>query len=105
VFGPSKLEFPMNTKSLAALLAAAALGTLASTSATARDIPAACRSDAASLCPGLVPGDHKFGKCMKSHEAQVSPACKEAAREIRKEHGGGHKGTGVGQMPTPTPQQ
>src|SRR3954462_15293214 len=91
---------PMKT-TFAALLATAALGTLVSTAAVARDIPAACRSDAAALCPGLVPGDHKFGKCMKSHEAQVSPGCKEVAREIRKEHGAGHKGTGVGQMPTP----
>jgi len=86
-------------KVLAALVAVAAFGTLVSTAAQAREIPAACRSDAAALCPGLTPGDHKFGKCMKAHEGQVSSGCKEAARELRKEHGGGqHKGT------TGTPQ-
>jgi hypothetical protein len=81
----------------------AAAGVLVSTSASAvRPIPGACQSDAASLCPGLVPGDHKFGKCMKSHEARVSQACKEAWRA--EHHEGEHHG-GVDQMPgTPVPQ-
>lgn len=86
-------------KVLAGLIAAAAFGTLVSTAAVAHEIPAACRNDAASLCPGMTPGDHKFGKCMKAHETQVSSSCKEAARELRREKGGGqHKGT------TGTPQ-
>jgi len=89
-------------KSIAGLVALAAAGVLVSTSASAaREIPAACQSDAASLCPGMVPGDHKFGRCMKEHEGQVSAGCKEAARAIRKEHGG-HRHEQPG-MPTPAP--
>jgi hypothetical protein len=87
-----------------AFLAATTLGILAATSVAAREIPPACRSDAASLCPGMTPGDHQFGKCMKAHEAQVSPGCKEAARAIRKAHEGrAHKAPSGGQTPTPAP--
>ena len=91
-------------KVLAGLIAVAALGTLVSTAAVAREIPAACQSDAASFCPGMAPGDHKFGKCMKEHEGQVSSGCKEAARELRKEHGAHqhqHQGTGTTGTPQP----
>ena len=88
----------------AGLIAAAALVSLASTAAVAREIPAACQRDAAALCPGMAPGDHKFGKCMKEHEGQVSSGCKEAAREIRREHGGGHH-SGTGSTGTPQPMQ
>ncbi len=90
-------------KVFAGLVAAAALASIVSTAAVAHEIPAACQSDAAALCPGMAPGDHKFGKCMKEHGSQVSAGCKEAARERRKEHEGReHRGGTTG---TPQPAQ
>jgi len=84
----------------APVLAAAAAALIALPS-FAVQIPAACQGDAASLCPGMTPGDHKFGKCVKAHESQLSPACKSAAKEMRREHKGEHmrEHGGVGQMP------
>jgi len=34
-----------------------------------------CKADQEKLCPGLKPGDGKFGPCMKQHEAELSPEC------------------------------
>ena len=44
-----------------------------------------CKADAEKLCPGMHPGDGKFGPCMKEHHDQLSDACK-AKMEERKEH-------------------
>jgi hypothetical protein len=76
-----------NVKS--ALLVIAALGAI-STAAVAgdgRQIPAACQADAAKLCPGMTPGDHKFGPCMREHKEAVSDACKAVAKKFRDNHG------------------
>ena len=100
-FGPFNQELPR--KVLAGFIVVAAFGSLVSTAAVAREIPAACQRDAAALCPGMAPGDHKFGKCMKEHEGQVSSGCKEAARELRKERGAGHQHGGMGSTGTPQP--
>jgi len=91
----------------APVLAAAAAALIALPS-FAVQIPAACQGDAASLCPGMTPGDHKFGKCVKANESRLSPGCKEAAREMRRERKGEHQREhgGVGAMPgttTPAP--
>ena len=81
---------------LAALSLAAAL---ASSSSFAGDgasrIPEACQNDAATLCPGMAPGDGKFGKCMKEHRDKVSEGCKAAARSAREHKGGKHGGKGA----------
>jgi hypothetical protein len=91
----------------APVLAAAAAALIALPS-FAVQIPAACQGDAASLCPGMTPGDHKFGKCVKANESRLSPACKQAAKEMRRERKGEHprEHGGVGQMPgaSTTPQ-
>jgi hypothetical protein len=48
-----------------------------------------CREDAKRLCAGIEPGEGRIVKCLKEHEAQVSPACKakwDAKKAERKEH-------------------
>jgi hypothetical protein len=58
-------------------------------------IPEACQADAASLCPGMAPGDGKFGKCMKEHRDKVSEGCRTAVKQARAGHEGKH-GAGKG---------
>ncbi len=36
-----------------------------------------CKADREKLCPGLQSGDPKLHECMKQHEAELSPGCKE----------------------------
>lgn len=35
----------------------------------------ACKSDAEQLCKGVKPGQGRILSCLKSHEANLSPAC------------------------------
>jgi hypothetical protein len=42
-----------------------------------------CKADAAKACPGLKPGDGKFGKCMKEHKDEISDACKEMMDKVK----------------------
>jgi hypothetical protein len=68
----------------------AALAVAASPALKAQDIPSpgkACKADREKLCPGLKPGDGKFGPCMKEHAAELSPECTaaaEAGKQARK---------------------
>jgi hypothetical protein len=81
---------------LAALTLAAALASVSSFAGDgAAKIPEACQNDAASLCPGMAPGDGKFGKCMKEHRDKVSEACKAAAKSAREHRAGKHGGKGA----------
>jgi hypothetical protein len=45
----------------------------------------ACKADAEKLCKGITPGAGRIIACLKSHESELSPACKEklAAEEAR----------------------
>jgi hypothetical protein len=45
----------------------------------------ACRADAAKLCPGVAPGPAHM-QCMRAHEDQLSPECKQLAGHIREGH-------------------
>src|SRR5438270_7555092 len=36
----------------------------------------ACREDAEKVCPGMHPGDGKFGPCMKEHKDELSQGCR-----------------------------
>ena len=64
-----------------------------------RKIPEACQADASSLCPGMAPGDGKFGKCMKEHRDKVSEGCRAAVKQARAgheaKHGGGKGASGT----------
>jgi hypothetical protein len=99
----------LRAAAVATLTLAAALATASSYAGDgAAKIPEACRSDAASLCPGMEPGDGKFGKCMKSQRDKVSEGCKAAAKSAREHHGGKHAGgkgeSGAAATPAPAPQ-
>lgn len=57
----------------------------------------ACRADFQSLCAGMVPGDGKFGPCVRANRDKVSPSCQAALQSIR--------ATRLSrQMPQPLPQ-
>lgn len=43
----------------------------------------ACRADAEKLCKDVRPGDGRMARCLKQHEASVSPACKDAMARAR----------------------
>ncbi len=65
----------------------AAFAALACAPVQAQDARGACKADREKFCAGLTPGDGKFGPCMESHAADLSPECKamrEAAKEARK---------------------
>jgi hypothetical protein len=36
-----------------------------------------CAEDAAKLCKGVQQGEGRIARCMKEHEAELSPACKQ----------------------------
>ncbi len=42
-----------------------------------------CKADREKFCAGVQPGDGKLRECMQSHEAELSPECKER-QEARK---------------------
>jgi Cysteine rich repeat len=54
-------------------LLAAALAPAALAQAAKGDGP--CAEDAKKFCPGMQPGGGHIAKCMKEHEAELSPAC------------------------------
>lgn len=49
-----------------------------STKVKAQVIIAACRSDAAMLCPGVMPGGGRILACLEEKAALASPACRSA---------------------------
>lgn len=43
-----------------------------------KEKPGACRADVEKLCKGVRPGGGRIAMCMKQHEAELSPGCREA---------------------------
>ena len=43
-----------------------------------------CKAEREKFCPGLEHGDGKLLECMKQHEAELSPACKEEREAWKK---------------------
>jgi hypothetical protein len=76
--------FPMRT-----VLVVLSTLAFAASSAFAADQPpvaggrAACKADAAALCAGVQPGNHRIAACLKQNEAKVSPACKDAMAQAQ----------------------
>lgn len=42
----------------------------------------ACKKDAARFCQGVTPGQGRIARCLKEHEAELSPECKEAVSAV-----------------------
>jgi hypothetical protein len=42
-----------------------------------------CKADREKFCPGMKPGDGQLGDCMKQHEAEFSPECQAARKEVQ----------------------
>ncbi|MFL5309943.1 MAG: cysteine rich repeat-containing protein [Myxococcales bacterium] len=42
-----------------------------------------CKEDAARLCQGVEPGEGRILQCLKQHEADLSPACKQKRDSFR----------------------
>lgn len=43
-----------------------------------------CKDDAAKFCKDVQPGEGRIMQCMKEHENELSPACKERIAEMKK---------------------
>lgn len=48
-----------------------------------RNFREACKDDVSKLCQGTQPGGGRIIQCMKQHEAELSPACKEQMDQHR----------------------
>jgi hypothetical protein len=55
---------------------------------------AACKQDVHTLCPGVQPGGGRIVACLKTHAAEVSPACKAAIKAARARRGQQPPGSG-----------
>ena len=42
-----------------------------------------CKEDAERLCKGIEPGEGRILRCLKQHEAELSPACKQKRDSFR----------------------
>ena len=47
-------------------------------------IKGACADDIDKFCKGLQPGGGRIAKCLKDHEKELSPACKQEVTEAQK---------------------
>ena len=43
----------------------------------------ACKDDSAKLCKGTKPGEGRIMQCLKQHQGELSPACKEKMTQAR----------------------
>ncbi len=48
-----------------------------------KDFKQACKDDAKNLCKGVKQGGGRIVQCLKQHEGELSPACKEQMDQPR----------------------
>ncbi|MGC2048046.1 MAG: cysteine rich repeat-containing protein [Gallionella sp.] len=48
-----------------------------------REIAEACKGDAEKVCKDVKPAEGRILKCLKQHEAELSPSCKEQMNQPR----------------------
>ncbi len=48
-----------------------------------RDVAEACKEDVAKVCKDTKPGGGRILRCLKQHEGDLSPACKEQMTQTR----------------------
>ena len=44
----------------------------------------ACQADVDKFCKGIQPGEGRILKCLKDHQAELSPSCREEMAEVGK---------------------
>ena len=69
--------------STAFALLAAALAPAALAQGKGEKAEGPCREDAKKFCGNVQPGGGRIARCMKEHEAQLSPACQSAMKEAQ----------------------
>jgi hypothetical protein len=47
--------------------------------------PRACRADVAKLCKGIQPGGGRIAMCLKQHESELSPGCRDTIAEAKEQ--------------------
>jgi Cysteine rich repeat len=67
------------------LLVCAALLAITAAQADDREIRGACRADMKKNCRDVQPGGGRLAMCLKQHESELSPACKEKIAEAKKD--------------------
>jgi Cysteine rich repeat len=71
--------------SVACLLVIAALSTVSAAQAEEKEGAGACRADVQKLCKGVQPGGGRIAVCLKQHESEISPGCRENIAKAREE--------------------
>lgn len=72
----------MKTASLLFCIAAL-LATTSHAAPEAHPAAEACQADAQKFCPGIAPGNGAIHRCLKRHEAELSPACAKFQAAVR----------------------
>jgi Cysteine rich repeat len=67
------------------LLVMAALFITSAAQAEEKEKHEACRADVQKLCKGVQPGGGRIAACLKQHESELAPGCRERMAEARKE--------------------
>lgn len=67
-------------RSIISALAAISFGLSATVLAEDTDRP--CQADAKKFCADVKPGGGRLMKCLKEHEAELSPACRQKGQKI-----------------------
>jgi hypothetical protein len=52
-------------------------------SVSAEEVDKPCVADANKLCKDVQPGEGRVAQCMKEHEKELSPACKENIKKLK----------------------
>jgi hypothetical protein len=67
------------------LVALSVLLNVSAAQAEEKDKPAACRADVEKLCKGIQPGGGRIAMCLKQHESELSPRCREGIAEAKEQ--------------------
>ncbi len=60
-------------------------GAVAALFTTAGAQQGACKEDVAKLCKDVQPGEGRIMECLKSHQAEVSPACATHMKQVKEQ--------------------
>lgn len=77
-------EMPRAVVTLVALVAVLFLLSGGSTRPIFAEEPRPCSEDIASFCKDVKPGGGRIISCLKKHEGELSPVCKDKLREVQK---------------------